>query len=335
MRRVTRSVPCMLVLAIGYIGTWAEIATAQTAPTSSGPAYPVKPIRMLFGYTAGGAGDVSARMLAQRLTESLGQNVVVENRPGAGGAIADEAVAKSPADGYTLLYAAGSTAILPALRAKLPYDVERDFAPVSLVVITSFALSLHPSVPVHDVKGLIALARSRPGKLTFGSPGFGSSAHFAAEVFKMMADVNILHVPFKGPPEATVAVVSGELDIGFPSVTGALPFIATHRLKALAVSSARRASQLPAVPTLSEAGLTGYERAGWNGVLALAAVSKDIITRLNAAIVKGVNTAEMKETFIKQGLEAQTSTPEQFSAFIRRELAQNAKVAKFAGIKAE
>jgi tripartite-type tricarboxylate transporter receptor subunit TctC len=323
VRRLTNG----FVLAFVGFCLWAEIAKSQS--------YPVKPIRLIFGYTAGGAGDVSARMLAQKLSEMLGQQVVVENRPGAGGAIADEYVARSPADGYTLLYAAGSTAILPALRPKLPYDVARDFAPVSLVVMTSFALALHPSVPVQDVKTLIALARSQPGKLTFSSPGIGSSSHFAAELFKMMADVKMLHVPFKGPPEATTAVVSGELDIGFPSVTGALPFVATNRLKALAVSSAKRAAQLPAVPTLSEAGLTGYERAGWNGVLAPAAVPKDIITRLNAAIVKIVGTPEIKDAFSKQGLEAQTNTPEQFTAFIQRELAQNAKVVKFAGIKAE
>jgi len=329
-RVLRRATPIVVCFASGVMSVG-----AQTVSTGSGQAYPVKPIRMLFGYTAGGAGDVSARMVAQKLSENFGQNVVVENRPGAGGAIADEAVARSPADGYTLLYAAGSTAILPALRPKLSYDVARDFAPVSLVVITSFALTLHPSVPVHDVKALIALARSQPGKLTFSSPGVGSSAHFAAEVFKMMADVKMLHVPFRGPPEATIAVVSGELDIGFPSVTGALPFINTRRLKPMSRTSARRASQLPAVPTLSEAGLAGYERSGWNGILVPAAVPKEIVTRLNAAIVKGVNTPEMRETFIKQGLETQTSTPEQFSAFIRRELAQNAQVVKFAGIKAE
>lgn len=307
--------------------SWVSTALSQT--------YPVKPVRLLFGYTAGGAGDVSARMLAQKLSELLGQQVVVENRPGAGGAIADEAVARAPADGYTLLYAAGSTAILPSLRSKLPYDVARDFAPVSLVVITAFALSVHPSVPVQDVKGLIALARAQPGKLTFSSPGIGSSAHFAAEMFKMMADVRMLHVPFKGPPEATTAVVSGELDVGFPSVTGALPFIATHRLKALAVSSARRASQMPNVPTLGEAGLAGYERAGWNGVLAPAATPKDIVARLHASIVKAVSAPDMKDAFFKQGLDIQTNTPEQFAAFMRRELAQNAKVVQFAGIKAE
>lgn len=312
---------------LAYCTLWACPAAAQN--------YPIKPIRLLFGYTAGGAGDVSARLLAQKLSESLGQNVVVENRPGAGGAIADEAVARAAADGYTLLYAAGSTAILPALRAKLPYDVARDFAPVALVVITSFALTLHPSVPARDVKSLIALARAQPGKLTFSSPGVGSSSHFAAEVFKMMADVKMLHVPFKGPPEAITAVVSGELDVGFPSVTGALPFLATHRLRALAVSSAARAIQLPAVPTMNEAGLAGYERAGWNGVLAPAGVPRDIITRLNNAIVRAVNLPEIKEAFIKQGLEMQTGTPEQFAAFIRRELAQNAKVVKFAGIRTE
>jgi tripartite-type tricarboxylate transporter receptor subunit TctC len=203
------------------------------------------------------------------------------------------------------------------------------------VVITSFALSVHPSVPVRDVKDLIALARSRPGKLTFSSPGVGSSAHFAGELFNMMADVKMLHVPYRGPPEATTAVVAGEIDVGFPSVTGALPLIGIGKLTALAVSSPKRASLLPAVPTLDEAGLTGYQRLGWNGVLAPAGVPKEIIARLNAAIVKGINTPEMKDAFMKQGLETQTNTPEQFAAFIRNELAQNARVVKFAGIKVE
>lgn len=327
MRTYLAMVLHLIIAIVVSLSLWVVNASAQT--------YPVKPIRMLFGYTAGGAGDVSARLLAQKLSESLGQNVIVENRPGAGGAIADEAVARAPADGYTLLYAAGSTAILPALRSRLPYDVERDFAPVSLVVITSFALTVHPSVPARDPRALIALARSRPGKLSFGSPGVGSSAHFAAELFNMMADVKMLHVPYKGPPEATTAVVAGQIDVAFPSVTGALPLIAAGKLKALGVTSAKRAALLPSVPTLSEAGLTGYARAGWNGVLVPAAVPKDIIARLNAAIVKGVNTPELREAFIKQGLEGQPSTPEQFAAFIRNELVQNAKVVKFAGIKVE
>jgi len=327
MRRSNSNVLRWLIPVIACFGLWVANAPAQT--------YPVKPIRLVFGYTAGGAGDVGARLLAQKLSEILGQNVVVENRPGAGGAIADELVAKSPADGYTLLYAAGSTTILPALRPKLPYNVERDFAPVSMVMITSFALAVHPSVPVRDVKGLIALARSQPDKLTFSTPGVGSSSHFAGEVFKMMADVKMLHVPYRGAPEATTAVIAGEVDINFPSVTGALPFVKTGRLKALAVSSAQRAPTLPSVPTLSETGLTGYERAGWNGVLAPAGVPKEIIARLNAAIIKAVDAPEMKEAIVKQGLVAQTGTPEEFAAFIRGQLAQNAKVVKFAGIKTE
>ena len=308
---------------------------ALPAVDAAAQAYPAKPIRLLFGFTAGGSGDISARLLAQKLTEALGQNVIVENRPGAGGAIADEAVAKSPPDGYTLLYAAGSSAILPALRSKLPYDIERDFAPVALVVITSFAMSVHPSVPVRDAKALIALARSQPGKLTFGSPGVGSSAHFAAELFNMMANVKMLHVPYKGPPEATTAVVAGHIDLAFPSVTGALPLVAAGKLKALGVSSPKRAPLLPAVPTLEEAGVPGYARFGWNGVLVPAAVPKDVVARLNGAIVKVVNTPEMREAFVKQGLETQTGTPEQFAEFIRKERAQNAKLVKFAGIKVE
>ena len=296
MRKSISTALRMFIPVIACFGLWVVNAPAQT--------YPVKPIRLLFGYTAGGA-------------------------------IADELVAKSPADGYTLLYAAGSTTILPALRPKLPYSVERDFAPVSMVMITSFALAVHPSVPVRDVKGLIALARSQPGKLTFSTPGVGSSSHFAGEVFKMMADVKMLHVPYRGAPEATTAVIAGEVDINFPSVTGALPFVKTGRLKALAVSSAKRAPTLPSVPTLSESGLTGYERAGWNGVLAPAGVPKEIIARLNAAIIKAVNTPEMKEAIVKQGLVAQTGTPGEFAAFIRDQLAQNAKVVKFAGIKTE
>ncbi len=327
MRRSVRIVLRLFVPVIACFGLGVAGAPAQT--------YPVKPIRMLFGYTAGGAGDVGARMLARKLAESLGQNVVVENRPGAGGAIADEAVAKAPADGYTLLYAAGSTSILPALRPKLPYNVERDFAPVSMVMVTSFALAVHPSVPVRDVKALIALARSQPGKLTFSTPGVGSSAHFAGEVFKMMADVKMLHVPYRGPPEATTALIAGEVDVNFPSVTGALPFIKTGRIKVLAVSSAKRSPSLPAVPTLSEAGLTGYERTGWNGVLAPAGGPKEIIARLNAAIVKAVDSPEMKQAIIKQDLLAQTGTPEEFAVFIRGQLVQNAKVVKFAGIKTE
>ncbi len=311
------------------------ICISLSAITAWAQSYPVKPIRMIFGFAPGGAGDIAARLVAQKLSENLGQPVVVENRTGAGGSIADEMVARSPADGYTLLFAAGSIATLPALRAKLPYDVERDFAPVSLVVITAFVLAVHPSVPVRDVKALIALARSRPGQLTVSSPGVGSSAHLAGVLFSLLADVKLLHVPYKGAPEAATAVAAGQIDVGFPSVTAALPLLGAGKLKALAVSSAKRASLMPSLPTLNEAGLPGYQRSGWNGVLTPAGVPKEIIARLNAVIVKALNMPEMKQLFTKQGYETQTGTPEQFAAFIRSEIAQSAKLIKFAGLKAE
>ena len=317
--------------ALAVLGGCAVLLPLETRAQT----YPAKPIRMLFGFAAGGAGDISARMLAQRLSEALGHNVVVENRPGAGGAIADDAVAKSPPDGYTLLYAAGSSSILPSIRAKLPYDIERDFAPVSLVVITAFALAVHPSVPVRDVRTLIGLAQAQPGKLTFSSPGVGSSAHFAAEFFNMMAGLKMLHVPYKGAGEATAAAVAGQIDVVFPSVTGALPLVAAGKLKALGVTSRTRAALLPDLPTLDEAGVSGYERLGWNGVLAPVAVSKDIVARLNSAIVQVVNSPQLTQAYVKQGLEVRTTTPEQFAAFIRNELAQNANLAKFAGIRAD
>ena len=255
----------------------------------------------------------------------LGPNVVVENRPGAGGAIADEAVARSAADGYTVLYAAGSSAILPSLRAKLPYDIERDLAPVSLVVITSFALTVHPSVPVHDVEQLIALARAQPGKLTF----------FCRRV--------VQHDGGRQDASRAVQGTAGSDDGGargpdrhcLSERNGRSPARLGRQVEALGVSSAKRASLFPNVPTLNEAGVVGYERLGWNGVLVPAAVPTDIIARLNTAIVRGVNTPEMKDAFMKQGLELQTGTPEQFGAFIRKEIVQNAKTAKFAGIRAE
>jgi tripartite-type tricarboxylate transporter receptor subunit TctC len=314
----------------------AALAGGLVAPGSApAQSYPSKPVRMIFGFTAGGGGDVSARLIAQKMAESLGQPVVVENRPGAGGAIADELVARSPADGHTLLYAAGSFATLPVLRASLPYHPERDFAPVSLAVITAFVLTVHPSVPVLDAKALIALARSQPGRLTFSSPGVGSSAHLAGELFNMMSSAKMLHVPYKGAPEAATAVAAGEIDLGFPSVTSALPLLNAGKLRPIAVSSAKRAALLPAVPTLDESGLSGYQRAGWNGVLAPAGVNKDIIARLNALIVKIVNSAEIRDALGKHGYEPQANTPAEFAAFIRNELAQNAKLVKFAGLKVD
>jgi tripartite-type tricarboxylate transporter receptor subunit TctC len=319
---------------IKYLYIFFGVAAAAAPITSVlSQTYPTKPVRVILGFSAGGGGDVSGRLLAQKMSASLGQPVIVENRVGAGGAIASELVAKSPPDGHTLLFAAGAFAALPALRAKLPFDTERDFAPVSLVVITAFALSVHPTVPVRDVKALIALARSRPGVLTFSSPGVSSSAHLAGELFNMMAQVKLRHIPFKGSPEAATAVAAGEIDVGLPSVTAAIPLLAANKLRAIAVTSAKRSALLPAVPTLDESGLRGYDRGGWNGMFAPAGTPREIVVQLNELIGKTANSPEMTEALKKLGFEVRTGTPEQFAAFVHNEMVQNAKLVKFAGLK--
>ena len=297
--------------------------------------YPVKPIRIIVGFTTGAAPDVIARTLAPVLSENLGQPVIVENRGGAGGSIATEAVAKSPADGYTLLMMAAADTLQPALRTKLPYDLERDFAPVSMVVSGMAVLTVHPSVPARNVKELIALARSHPGKLNYGSSGIGSSSHLMGELFNLMAEVKIAHVPYKGSAESAIATAGGQIEISFPSIASVGPLLDSKKLRAIAVTSAQRASLMPSLPTISESGLPGYNRTTWFGVVAPAGLSRDIITRLHALIGKAVNTPEIKTSFGRQGLEPQTNSPEEFAAFIRSQIAENAKVIKFSGTKTE
>ena len=318
---------------------WLIVAVATCASLAAfdslAQSYPIKPIRMVVGFPAGSGTDSMARIAAQKLSEQLGQTVVVDNRGGAAGSIATEAAAKSPADGYTLLILAAADAVQPALRAKLPYDLERDFAPVSLMVTGAFPLIIHPSVPVRNVKELLALARSKPGKLSYGSSGIGSSAHFGGELFKLMAKVNILHVPYKGSAESSVATAAGEVDISFSSIPAALPLMKAGKVKALAVTSSKRSSAMPDIPTLDEAGVPGYDRSIWYGIVVPAGTPKDVIAQLNAAVGKSINTPEMKETLFKQGLDPQANTPEQFTAFIRSEIAQNAKLVKAMGLKVE
>ncbi|MCC6531190.1 MAG: tripartite tricarboxylate transporter substrate binding protein [Burkholderiales bacterium] len=297
--------------------------------------YPAKPIRILVGFAAASATDMAARMLAPRLSESFGQPVVVENRPGSGGVPALEQIAKAPPDGYTLLMAAASITIQPAMRAKLGFDVFRDFAPVSLVVNGPFVLVVHPSVPARSAKDLVALARSRPGQLNYASSGIGSSPHFASELFNSLAKVKTVHVPYKGSPEAALAVAKGEADFNFPSITGAKPLLDSARLRAIAVSTATRTALMPEMPTLAESGVPGYDRNGWYGVIAPAQVPREIVRKLNAAIVKALNTADMKTAFFRQGLEPSPNTPEEFAQLLRREVDQNLKLAHGAGIQKE
>ena len=322
----------------GCIAAWLfGSVTAGALAQAPAPGYPLKPVRVVVGFSPGGIADVTVRLIAPRLGETLGQQIIVENRPGASGAIATERVAASPADGYTLLAPTAADAVIPVLRAKLPYNLERDLAPVSLVAVAPFVLVVHPSVPAKNVRELIALARAQPGKLSYGSVGIGTTPHLSAEALKMMTNVNILHVPYKGGLDNVIANVSGMVDMVFASMPSLMPVIGsgTPRLRALAVTSARRASFKPELPTLSESGVPGYDRSSWVGVLAPANVPKDIVARVNAALVKVVNTTEMRESFGKQGLEAQTHTPEQFAAFISAQLAQNRKLIRAIGLKQE
>ena len=305
--------------------------------SASAQPYPTKPVRIVVGFSPGGIADVTVRLIAPKLTEQLGQQVIVENRPGASGAIATERVAASPADGYTLLAPTAADAVIPVMRAKLPYNLERDLAPVSLLSVAPFVLVVHPSVPARNVNELIALARAQPGKLSYGSVGVGTTPHLSAEALKVMAGINILHVPFKGGLDNVIANASGLVDMVCASIPSLMPFIGqgAQRLRPLAVTSAKRTSLMPALPSLNESGVSGYDRSSWVGMLAPAAAPKDIIAKINAALVKVINTAEMKETFTRQGLEAQTNTPEQFAAYISAQLEQNAKLIKAIGLKSE
>lgn len=304
-----------------------HVALAQTPP--------VKQLRILVGFAPGGASDITARMLAPRLSENLGIPVIVENRAGSGGIIATEAVARSAPDGATLLLMPAADAVQPAVRMKLAYDLERDFAPVARVVTGPWFLVVHPSVPARSAKELVALARAQPGKLNYASSGVGSSAHLSTEVFSSLAKVSIVHVPYKGISDGVVATASGEVDMIFASIPASRPLLAANRVRALAVSTGSRTALAPEMPTLHESGVPGYDRSGWYGLLAPAGAPREYVARLNGIISKVVNTPQMKEAFNKQGLEPATTTPEEFGRFIRDEVAQNVKVVKAAGIRVE
>ena len=308
---------------------------ANAAHAQLPSSYPARPLRILVGYTPGGAVDFTARLVAQKLSEQFGQPVVVENRPGATTAIATERVAMAAPDGYTLLLIPTSTAIQSALRKNLPYDLKRDFTAVSQLAMGPFALVVHPAVPVKSVKELTAYAREQPGKLSAGSPGVGSANHLAGELFNLRTKINILHVPYKGAGEAVVAVAAGQTQLSLPSMASVLPLIESGRVRALAVTSLKRVLSLPQVPTLDESGLNGYEYVAWYGINAPATVPKAIVARLNGALAKSVQMPDVKEAFQKQGMESQSGTPEQFAAVIAREIELTFKLLQIAGIKGE
>jgi len=307
---------------------------AMAAAHAGAQNYPNKPIRMIVTFAAGGGADFMGRMIGQKLSETLGQAVIVDNRAGAGGAIGNEAVAKAAPDGYTLLLgAAGPLVISPALYAKLPFDTVKDLAPITLLAHVPFALCTHPSIPVNDAKELIALAKRRPGKLNFGSSGTAGAPHLAGELFKASAGVNMVHVPYKGLAPAITDLIGGQLDLIFADVNLVKPHVESNRLRGLAVTGATRSAILPQLPTVSEAALPGYQAGTWYGVLAPAGVPREVVARLNAEINRILASSETRERLATQGAEPAGNTPEQFAAMIRTELDKWAQVVKAANIK--
>ena len=299
-------------------------------------AYPSKPLRMVVTFAAGGGADFVARALAPKLGDLLGQPVLVDNRPGANGALGADIVAKAAPDGYTLLLgAAGTMVVAPHLGANMPFDTFKDLAPVSLVAISPFVVTLHPSVQANSIRELIALAKANPGKINYGTSGTGGSPQLATELFNSMAGVKLVHVPYKGLAPALTDLMGGQIQVVFADVGLVKGHIAGGKLKGLAVTSAVRTSVMPDMPTVAEAGVPGYAAGTWYGVLAPAGTPADIVSRLNAETRKALANADVRAAFASQGVDPAGDTAEQFAGFMREEFAKWGKVIREAGIKAQ
>ena len=298
-------------------------------------AYPAKPIRMIVPTSPGGIIDIVSRLTGQKLTEVTGQIVVIENRAGASNNIGTEYVARAPADGYTLLAATLPLVVNPALFEKLPFNVERDFAPVSLVVSAPYVMVAHPSLPAKSVKELVALAKAKPGALSYSTGGSGTNLHIAAELFALQAGVKLLHIPYKGGGPALASVIAGEAALSFPSLGAVLPQVNAGRLRAIAITSTQRSTLLPKVPTIAESGYPDYAFTSWVGVLAPAGTPSEIVAALNAHIVKAMRNPAVIERLAADGNEVVAGSPEQFAALIKTELARWAKVVRASGMKPE
>lgn len=314
---------CLLAIAIAC--AIAAPAMAQT--------WPARPVRVIVPFAPGGGVDTVTRLLAQKLTEQTGASFVVENRAGGGGIVGAESVAKAAPDGYTLLTSAPEFSLNPGVRAKLPYDPVKDFAYISQLTSEQFLLASHPSVPVTTVPQLVALAKTRPGQLNYGSSGAGSINHLAGELLQSMAGMRWTHVPFKGAGPNLVALMGGEIDFAFASTTALLDQARSGRIRAIAVTGPERFGELPQVPTIAESGVPGYSVTGWYGFYAPAGTSADIVRRLYAEAGRALNSPEVKEKLVKTGNEPVVSSPEEFSAFMRTEIAKWAKVAKDSGLR--
>ncbi len=317
----------MRIFAIVWIGLlWAD-ALAQN--------YPAGPVRVVVPFPAGGGVDAAGRLLTVRLTEAFGKSFVVENRGGANGNIGSEVVAKSPKDGYTLLFTGAGFVTNPSLYAKVPYDAVHDFDPISLMAFGPNVLVVHPSLPVKSVKDLIALAKAQPGAIGFAGSGSGSTPHLAGELFNTLAGVKMIHVPYRGTGPAMIGLLSGETPVMFLPAINAGPHIKSGRLRAIAVTSPSRLGSMPELPTVAEAGLKGYESSQWYGVLAPAGTPDDILTVLNAQVAKIVHGADMKQRLIDDGIVPVGNSRQQFSAYIKAELVKWADVIKRSGARIE
>jgi len=311
-------------------------ALALTVPqTAQAQAYPSKPIRLVLPFPAGGPTDIVGRILGQKLSEALGQPVVQDNRPGAGGNLGADQVAKSPPDGYTLLLSSPSISISPSLYKKMPYDPQKDLAPISLIAGIPNVMLVHPSVPAKTLKEFVALAKARPGKLNFGSGGAGTTNHLASELLKTLTKTDIVHVPYKGSNQAMLALLGGEVDMVVIAVPPALPQIEAGRVRPLAVLNENRVATLPKVPTSKEAGIDNFVVPVWYGILVAGNTPRDIVNRLNTELGKIVAMPDVKERLAAAGVEPYHSTPERFASFIKSEAVRYGQVIKNAGIQPE
>jgi tripartite-type tricarboxylate transporter receptor subunit TctC len=309
-------------------------AAMGTAAHAAQP-YPARSIRYIVPQAPGGSSDTLARIVVARLSESLGQQVVVDNRPGATGVIGAELVAKAPADGYTLIQVATSHATNPALGVKLPFDTLRDFAPITLLSQQPNVWIVHPSLPVRNIRELIALAKSRPGQIDFASSGTGGSQHLAGELLNVMAGIKLVHIPYKGSPPALIDVLGGRVPLMSSTLAPAMPHARNGKVRALAVTGAKRSSAAPDIPTVAESGLPGYEAIAWQGVLAPAGTPREAVQRLHAELVRVIAQQDARRMLAEQGYEPAGTSPEQFDAFIRTEIVKWFKVVKSAGITIE
>jgi len=306
---------------------------AAVAPAANAADYPARPLRIVVPLAPGGGNDTTARLIGTRLTASLGQPVIVENRPGAAGVIASETVAKAPADGYTLYLVSTSFTSAPALVRKLPFDPVNDFAPVTRLAVVPGALIVHASLPVRSVKEFIALARARPKEITFGSAGIGSGSHFGGELFRIEARVDLLHVPYKGSALVTTALLSGEVTCAFTNPISSLPHVKAGRIRNLGIGSTERWPLLPEYPTIAESGVKGFEHLIWNGISVRTGTPPAIVERLHGELVKAAAMPDVVNHMAADGSRPMTQSPADFGAFIRGEIAKWVRVAEAAGLQ--